>query len=38
MKLNELSDVAGAKKVRTRVGRGQASGKGRTGGRGGGHT
>lgn len=34
MKLNELSDVAGAKKARTRVGRGQGSGKGRTTGRG----
>ncbi len=34
MKLNELSDVAGAKTTRTRVGRGQGSGKGRTAGRG----
>lgn len=34
MKLNELSDVAGAKKARMRVGRGQGSGKGRTTGRG----
>ena len=34
MKLNELSDVAGAKTARTRVGRGQGSGKGRTAGRG----
>ena len=34
MKLNELSDVKGAKKARTRVGRGPGSGKGRTAGRG----
>jgi len=34
MKLNELKDNPGAKKDRTRVGRGQASGTGRTGGRG----
>lgn len=34
MKLNELSDNAGAVKERTRVGRGVGSGKGKTGGRG----
>ena len=34
MKLNELKDVPGARKVRTRVGRGPGSGKGKTGGRG----
>jgi len=34
MKLNELTDNKGARKARTRVGRGPASGKGRTGGRG----
>jgi len=34
MKLNELKDNPGASKERTRVGRGQASGKGRTAGRG----
>ena len=34
MKLNELSDNAGAAKARTRVGRGIGSGKGKTGGRG----
>jgi len=34
MKLNELSDNKGARKVRTRVGRGIGSGKGKTGGRG----
>ena len=34
MKLNELSDNAGAAKTRTRVGRGIGSGKGKTGGRG----
>ena len=34
MKLNELKDVAGARKARTRVGRGPGSGKGKTGGRG----
>ncbi|MEL7489504.1 MAG: 50S ribosomal protein L15 [Pseudomonadota bacterium] len=34
MKLNELSDNKGARKTRTRVGRGIASGKGKTGGRG----
>ncbi len=34
MKLNELSDIKGAKKARTRVGRGPGSGKGRTAGRG----
>ena len=34
MKLNELSDNEGARKKRTRVGRGRASGKGKTGGRG----
>ena len=34
MKLNELSDNPGARKSRTRVGRGIGSGKGKTGGRG----
>ncbi len=34
MKLNELSDNKGARKIRTRVGRGIGSGKGKTGGRG----
>ena len=34
MKLNEISDVAGATKNRIRVGRGVGSGKGKTGGRG----
>ena len=34
MKLNELSDNAGATKSRMRVGRGVGSGKGKTGGRG----
>ena len=34
MKLNELSDNNGARKDRTRVGRGAGSGKGRTAGRG----
>lgn len=34
MKLNQLSDNAGARKNRTRVGRGIGSGKGKTGGRG----
>ena len=34
MKLNELRDNKGARKVRTRVGRGIGSGKGKTGGRG----
>ena len=34
MKLNELSDNTGARKNRTRVGRGIGSGKGKTGGRG----
>jgi large subunit ribosomal protein L15 len=34
MKLNELSDNPGARKNRTRVGRGIGSGKGKTGGRG----
>ena len=34
MKLNQLSDNAGAHKSRTRVGRGIGSGKGKTGGRG----
>ncbi len=34
MKLNELSDNKGARKERTRVGRGIGSGKGKTGGRG----
>jgi large subunit ribosomal protein L15 len=35
MKLHELSDRAGARKVRKRIGRGIGSGKGKTGGRGG---
>src|SRR6478609_10916627 len=35
MKLSEISDNPGAKKSRTRVGRGIGSGKGKTGGRGG---
>ncbi len=35
MKLNQLSDNAGARKGRIRVGRGIGSGKGKTGGRGG---
>lgn len=34
MKLNDLRDNEGARKVRTRVGRGIGSGKGKTGGRG----
>ena len=34
MKLNQLSDNKGARKERTRVGRGIGSGKGKTGGRG----
>ena len=34
MKLNELSDNAGATKERMRVGRGVGSGKGKTAGRG----
>ena len=34
MRLNTISDKAGASKVRTRVGRGIGSGKGKTGGRG----
>ena len=34
MKLNELSDNKGARRLRTRVGRGIGSGKGKTGGRG----
>lgn len=34
MKLNQLSDNPGARKKRTRVGRGIGSGKGKTGGRG----
>lgn len=34
MKLNELSDNKGARKKRTRIGRGIGSGKGKTGGRG----
>lgn len=34
MKLNELADNAGARKGRTRIGRGIGSGKGKTGGRG----
>lgn len=34
MKLNQLSDNRGARKARTRVGRGPASGTGKTGGRG----
>src|ERR1700745_136907 len=35
MKLNQLSDNAGAHKARMRIGRGIGSGKGKTGGRGG---
>jgi large subunit ribosomal protein L15 len=35
MKLNEISDNAGARQERTRIGRGIGSGKGKTGGRGG---
>ena len=35
MKLNQLSDNAGARKARMRIGRGIGSGKGKTGGRGG---
>lgn len=34
MRLNQLSDNPGARKARTRVGRGIGSGKGKTGGRG----
>ncbi|MEO1013685.1 MAG: 50S ribosomal protein L15 [Pseudomonadota bacterium] len=34
MKLNELADNPGARKQRTRIGRGIGSGKGKTGGRG----
>jgi large subunit ribosomal protein L15 len=35
MRLNEIKDVPGARKVRTRIGRGIGSGIGKTGGRGG---
>ncbi len=35
MKLNEIADRPGARKSRTRIGRGIGSGKGKTGGRGG---
>ena len=35
MRLNQLSDNAGARKARMRIGRGIGSGKGKTGGRGG---
>jgi large subunit ribosomal protein L15 len=35
MKLNEIRDNPGARKTRTRIGRGIGSGKGKTGGRGG---
>src|SRR5215210_8573468 len=35
MKLNQISDNAGAHKARMRIGRGIGSGKGKTGGRGG---
>ena len=35
MKLNEIADRPGARKNRTRIGRGIGSGKGKTGGRGG---
>ncbi len=35
MKLNQISDKAGATQVRKRIGRGIGSGKGKTGGRGG---
>ena len=35
MKLNEISDNAGARKGRMRIGRGIGTGKGKTGGRGG---
>jgi len=35
MRLNEIKDVAGARKVRVRIGRGIGSGMGKTGGRGG---
>jgi len=35
MKLNQLSDNPGARKLRLRIGRGIGSGKGKTGGRGG---
>ena len=35
MKLNEIADNPGARKKRTRIGRGIGSGKGKTGGRGG---
>ena len=35
MKLNQLADKPGARKWRTRIGRGIGSGKGKTGGRGG---
>ena len=35
MKLNQIADRPGAKKSRTRIGRGIGSGKGKTGGRGG---
>ena len=34
MKLNEIKDNDGARKLRTRIGRGIGSGKGKTGGRG----
>ena len=32
MRLNEISDNYGARKLRTRVGRGEGSGKGKTAG------
>jgi large subunit ribosomal protein L15 len=35
MKLNQITDNAGARKLRTRIGRGLGSGMGKTGGRGG---
>src|SRR5580700_10619492 len=35
MKLNQISDNAGSRKARMRIGRGIGSGKGKTGGRGG---
>jgi large subunit ribosomal protein L15 len=35
MKLNQIADNAGARKLRTRIGRGLGSGLGKTGGRGG---
>ena len=34
MRLNEICDNQGARKLRTRVGRGEGSGKGKTAGRG----